>query len=72
MADTTPAPGTPQTGRKAYVAAALAGVGTFVTAWIVDTDPFTGKEAAAAALGAAAVVAPIVGIPVYWLKNRAK
>lgn len=44
----------PKRPYKAYIATALTAVGTFVTFWIADTDPFTMKEIGAAALAALA------------------
>lgn len=67
----SPAPGTPQTGYKAYVAAGFMAVGTFVTAWVADTAPFTGKEAAAAAV-AAVIASGITGVTTFRVRNKAK
>jgi len=70
MAD-SPAPGTPQTGRKAYVATALTVAVAFVTLWVKDTDPFTAKEAAQD-LVTALVSGGVVGVPTWYTRNRAK
>lgn len=67
----SPAPGTPQTPYKAYVAGALSFVAAFVTYWIADVDPFTGKEMGEAAL-AGAVSAGIIGGSTFGVKNKAK
>lgn len=67
----SPAPGTPQTGTKAYLATALSAAAVFVAIWIKDTDPFTAKEAAEAAL-TGLVASGVVGIPTYVVRNKAK
>lgn len=53
---------------KAYAGGGATAVAVFVTAWIVDTDPFTGKEIAGAALAAAAAGLPAFGI-VFGVAN---
>jgi predicted TIM-barrel enzyme len=69
--DDSPAPGTPQTGTKAYVATALSAAAVFAGIWIKDTDPFTMKEAVQAVL-TALVASGVVGIPTYYTRNKAK
>ena len=49
---TMPVPADPKRPWKAYIAAALAGLSTFVTAWVSDVDPFTAKEIGAAVVAA--------------------
>lgn len=71
MSNQTPAPGTPQTGTKAYVATALTFITTFVGVWIADTDPFTAKEVAGA-LVTAAVASGITGGATYVTANRVR
>jgi hypothetical protein len=71
MSTNSPAPGTPQTGTKAYVAAALSFVAAFVTYWIADVDPFTAKEVGEAAL-TGAVAAGLIGGGTFATKNTAK
>lgn len=71
MSNYSPAPGTPQTPYKAYAAAALTAVGTFVAFWIGDDDPFTKKEAAQAAISAL-VASGVTGGATFVVKNRAK
>ena len=66
----SPDPGTPQTGKKAYVAAAGTAVVTFIGLWVADTDPFTIKEAAQAAV-TSVVSSGIIGLLTYQTKNRA-
>lgn len=70
MANMSPAPGTPQTGYKAYAATALAMVAAFVAFWIGDDDPFTKKDAGEAFLSAL-VAGGFTGIPTYLVKNKA-
>jgi hypothetical protein len=53
---------------KAYVATALTAVGTFVTYWIADTDPFTAKEMGEAAL-AALVASGLTGGATFATRN---
>ena len=69
MTEHSPAPGTPQTPYKAYVATALTVVSGFVLAWVADTDPFTAKEAASAAI-MSLVAGGVVGLPTYLTKNK--
>jgi phage terminase large subunit-like protein len=54
---------------KALIATGLTFVVTFVSVWIADSDPFTGKEAAAAAI-TALVASGVVGVPTYAAKNK--
>lgn len=67
----SPAPGTPQTGYKAYVATALTVVVSFVMWWVADEDPFTAKEAAEGAVGAL-IAGGLVGGGTFVVKNKAK
>ena len=67
----SPAPGTPQTATKAYVATALAFVTSFITFWIADVDPFTAKEVAQG-LVLAAIGSGITGGTTLVVRNRAK
>lgn len=71
MANVSPTPGTPQTGTKAYLATALTVVVAFVLQWVADSDPFTAKEAAEAAV-MALVAGGVVGVPTYAVANKAK
>lgn len=71
MSNNSPAPGTPQTGAKAYVATGLAAVVAFVLYWIADEDPFTAKEAAEGAV-AALIGSGVVGVPTYFTRNKPK
>lgn len=70
MSNLSPAPGTPQTGTKAYVATAATVVVAFVLVWVADEDPFTAKEAASAAVQAL-IAGGLVGIPTYAARNKA-
>lgn len=67
----SPAPGTPQTATKAYVAAGLAALVTFVGIWVADADPFTLKEIAAG-LVSAVVASGVIGVGAYYAPNQAK
>lgn len=69
MADNSPAPGTPQTGTKAYVATVLAFLVLFVGQWIADTDPVTAKEVAAW-LVYALIGSGLTGGATYITKNK--
>lgn len=71
MSNLSPAPGTPQTSTKAYVAGALAFAAAFVTYWIADVDPFTAKEMGEAALSGA-VAAGLIGGGTHAVKNKPK
>jgi hypothetical protein len=64
----TPVVDDPRRPYKAYVATALTAVGAFVTFWIADTDPFTGKEIGAAALSALAA-SGLTGVGTYFKGN---
>ena len=66
-----PVPADPKRPWKAYAAAALAGVSTFVTAWVSDVDPFTAKEIGAAVV-AALIAAATTGGLTYAVKNPPK
>lgn len=65
----SPAPGTPQTKTKAYVATAITAVTAFVLYWVADEDPFTAKEAAQGAVGAL-IAAGLVGVPTAVIPNK--
>lgn len=69
--ENSPAPGTPQTATKAYVATAISFVTTFVGVWVADTDPFTAKEVAQG-LVTAAVASGLTGGATFVVKNRTK
>lgn len=69
MSGNSPAPGTLQTGTKAYVATALTVVTAFILYWISDEDPFTAKEAAEGVVGAL-VAGGLVGGGTYVTKNK--
>jgi hypothetical protein len=58
----------PKRPYKAYVATALTAIGTFVTFWVADTDPFTAKEAAQAAL-AGLVASGLTGGATFAVRN---
>lgn len=68
MSGNSPAPGTPQTGTKAYVASAISFLAIFVGIWVADVDPFTGKEVAAAIV-TALIGSGITGGTAYAVKN---
>jgi hypothetical protein len=71
MTNASPAPGTPQTGAKAYIAGAIA----FTTAvggyYVADDDPFTRKEMVEAFLMGLGSLG-LGGVLTYVLPNRAK
>lgn len=71
MSNLSPAPGTPQTGAKAYAATALAFLSIFVGAWVLDTDPVTAKEVASWLVNAA-IGSGITGGAAFFVKNSAK
>lgn len=66
----SPAPGTPQTGTKAYVAAALAFAAIVLTQWISDDGGVTGKELASWIL-MGIVGSGLTGGVTYTTKNKA-
>lgn len=68
-AENSPAPGTPQTKTKAYVATALTVGVAFVLQWVADSDPFTAKEAAEAAV-TSLVAGGLVGVPTAIIRNK--
>ena len=68
--DHSPDPGTPQTGTKAWAAAASTAASLFVAAWVGDVPPFTANDALQAA-AAAATGSGIVGMVTYWVRNKA-
>lgn len=61
----------PKRPYKAYVATAITALGTFVAFWVADTDPFTIKEAASAAL-AAVVASGLTGGATFAVRNPIK
>lgn len=61
----------PKRPYKAYIATALSALGTFVAVWVADTDPFTLKEAANAAL-AALVASGLTGGATFAVRNPQK
>lgn len=67
----SPAPGTPQTGTKAIITAVGSAVLSFGMAWVIDTDPFTAKEAAAAGISAIVLGGGLGGIT-FWVPNSPK
>lgn len=69
MSGNSPAPGTPQTGTKAFVSTALSVLALFGMAWIADVDPFTAKEAVGAGIGAL-VSGGVIGVVTYKVKNK--
>jgi hypothetical protein len=77
MAGVTPAPGTPQTGTKAVVAAGLSFVGTFIFAlWQAvsdktDLDSMTNTQWLIVVLGALATSFATGGFT-YAVQNKAK
>lgn len=58
----------PKRPYKAYATAAVSAVGTFVAAWVMDTDPFTAKEAGEAAL-MAVVASGVTGGVGFTIRN---
>lgn len=69
MSNYSPDPGVPQTPTKALAGGVLSGIIFFVGQWIIDTDPFTAKEIANAAIGAV-VASGLTGVTTYAVKNR--
>lgn len=67
----SPAPGTPQSGTKAYLATALTVLTVFASIWISDDDPFTKKEVVQALI-TGLISGGVVGVPTYAVRNRAK
>lgn len=53
---------------KAYVAAGLTAVGTFVAYWVADKDPFTAKEVGEAAV-AALIASGLTGGATFRVPN---
>ena len=58
----------PKRPYKAYIATALSAIGTFVAVWVADSDPFTTKEMAQAAL-AAVVASGLTGGATFSVRN---
>lgn len=69
MSNLSPAPGVPQTGTKAYVAAALSFIVAFGVYWIADKDPFTAKDMGEAAISGL-VASGLIGGSTYKVKNK--
>lgn len=67
----SPAPGAPQTGTKAIITAVGSAVMAFAMAWVVDSDPFTAKEAVAAGVSALTLGGALGGIT-FTVPNKAK
>ena len=61
----------PRRPYKAYAATALAFIGSFVSIWIADVDPFTHKEIAQAFLSAA-VTSGLTGGVTWRVTNPKK
>lgn len=53
---------------KAYVPTVASAVALFVMAWVTDEDPFTAKEAAAAAI-ASLTTSGLIGMATYLTPN---
>lgn len=53
---------------KAYISTAGTVVGTFVAAWVADTDPFTAKEAATAGISAL-IAGGLIGGITFQVRN---
>jgi hypothetical protein len=71
MSNYSPAPGTPQTGTKAVVAAVVSAVVAFIMYWVVDPGAFTGADVVEA-LVAAVLASGLTGVPTYVIPNRTK
>ena len=72
MAPVTPAPGVPQTGTKAYIAAGLGFIGAFLTTLLTvwtDTDPLTARDFIVAT-AAAVTSGAVTGIVTYAIPNQ--
>lgn len=67
----SPAPGTPQTPTKAWVATGLSFVAGVVGFWIADEDPFTAKEVAQACL-TSGISCGIIGVGTWAVPNKRK
>jgi hypothetical protein len=65
----SPAPGTPQTKTKAIFAGATSFAAAFIGYWILDTDPFTLKEAGEGLL-IAATAAGVIGGGTAAIPNK--
>lgn len=71
MSNLSPAPGTPQTGYKAYVATALAFITIVVSAWIGDDDGVTAKEIAGWIVSGV-IGSGLTGAVTYGVQNKPK
>jgi hypothetical protein len=71
MSTPSPAPGTPQTSTKAYVAAALTFVVLVLGSWIADDGGTSLKEFGEWVV-AGIVGSGLVGVPVHLTRNKAK
>lgn len=69
MSNPSPAPGTPQSAHKAYIATALTAIGTFVSFWIADVDPFTAKEIGQGCL-LALIASGLTGGATFGVRNH--
>lgn len=69
MSNYSPAPGTPQTGAKAYAATAVAFIVIFVGAWIADDGGVTAKEVASWVL-MSVIGSGLTGGAAYQTKNQ--
>ncbi len=72
MSDVSPAPGTPQSATKAYIATGLAFLGVFLTALLAewtDTDPLSARDFVVA-LAAGVVSGGVTGGVTYQVANR--
>lgn len=67
----SPAPGTPQTGTKAYVVTALALILYVAGQWVSDTGATTPKEVTSWCIQAV-VLSGVLGSAAYLTPNRAK
>lgn len=67
----SPAPGTPQTPVKAWVAGIGAFFVGFLGFWIADTDPFTAKEIGQGVL-VGLIGSGVIGGGTWAAKNTAK
>lgn len=69
--ENSPAPGTPQTSHKAVIAGVGSAIMMFGTAWVMDVDPFTAKEAVSAGISSILLGGGLFGVT-FVVPNRAK